>query len=252
VLEAPAVLGDIAPDLGWCGIPSGTFMMGDDAGRFDERPAHPVRVGAFWLARFPVTNRDYGRYLAAVGAEAPRFWTDPRFNTPLQPVVGVSWFEAVAYCSWLSERTGRPIHLPTEAQREWAAIGGLEGARYPWGNEEPQLIGAWARGSGGQDRPVPVSGAAPNGYGLCHMADNVHEWCSDWWDPSYYAVSPTDNPLGPSSGTRRASRGGAWRHDLKFCRCSARSSLDPSFRYNDYGFRLAADAESRLRPGPGR
>jgi iron(II)-dependent oxidoreductase len=71
------------------------------------------------------------------------------------------------------------------------------------------------------------------------MGDNVHEWCSDWWDPDYYAVSPVDNPTGPATGERRASRGGAWRHHLKFSRCAARSSLPPSFRYNDYGFRVA-------------
>jgi formylglycine-generating enzyme required for sulfatase activity len=235
------MLGKIAPDLAFCPIPVGAFIMGDDAGRFDEQPAHPVRVDSFLLGRYPVTNRDYARYLEAVEAKAPRFWGDPRFNASLQPVVGVSWFEAMVYCSWLSERTGRPMRLPTEAEREWAAMGGLVRARYPWGVEEPLLVGAWAPGAAGQDRPLPVSDAAPNGYGLCHMADNVHEWCSDWWDPRYYATSPVDNPRGPTSGTRRASRGGAWRHYLKFSRCSARSSLDPGFRYNDYGFRVAAD-----------
>jgi formylglycine-generating enzyme required for sulfatase activity len=157
-------------------------------------------------------------------------------------VVGVSWFEAVAYCEWLGGLLGERVRLPTEAEREWAARGGLDHMRYPWGDEEPALVGAWAAGVAGQDRPVRVSDSAPNGFGLCHMVDNVHEWCSDWWDPGYYAVSPRDNPQGPATGTRRASRGGAWRHHLKFCRCSARSSLDPGYRYNDYGFRVAADA----------
>lgn len=232
---------EIALDLIWQPIPAGEFLMGDDAGRGDERPAHRVRVDSFMLARFPVTNRDYARYLAASGAQPPGFWHDDRFNEPLQPVVGVSWYEAVAYCRWFGERTGRRCRLPTEAEREWAALGGLERARYPWGDDEPELTGIWAPGSAGQDRPVPISDAAPNGYGLCHMVDNVHEWCSDWWDPDYYAVSPVENPSGPATGSRRASRGGAWRHHFKYCRISSRSSLDPSFRYNDYGFRVAAD-----------
>jgi iron(II)-dependent oxidoreductase len=222
-------------------IPGGSFFMGDEHGGFDERPVHEVRVDALLLARFPVTNREYVKYLEAGGASEPRFWRDPRFSEPLQPVVGVSWVEAVAYCAWLSERLDRNCRLPTEAEREWAARGGLEAPRYPWGDEEPVLTGPWAPGSAGQDRPLPVSDAAPNGYDLCHMADNVHEWCSDWWDPGYYAVSPLDNPTGPASGERRASRGGAWRHHLKFSRCSARSSLPPAYRYNDYGFRVAAD-----------
>ena len=226
-------------------VPGGAFQMGDDNGRSDERPAHLVRVSAFQLGRFPVTNEEYGLYVHEASAPAPRFWSDARFNQPTQPVVGVSWFEAVAYCDWLSARTGACYRLPTEAEREWASLGGIEGARYPWGGDEPALSGAWALPPHGQDRPLPVCDAAANGYGLCHMADNVHEWCADWWNPGYYAVSPIENPTGPSSGTRRASRGGAWRHQLKFSRCAARSSLDPSYHYNDYGFRVAAELTAR-------
>lgn len=231
--------------------------MGDDRGRHDEKPAHRVRVSAFALARFPVTNEEYARYLEATGAEEPRFWRVEKFAEPRQPVVGVSWFDAVAYCRWLSSSRadlravpltdtgvvphGRTYRLPTEAEREWAARGGLHGKRYPWGDAEPELVGAWARGAAGQDRPLPVSDANPNGFGLCHIADNVHEWCSDWYSRNYYEVSPVDTPKGPERGERRASRGGAWRHELKFSRNAARSSLAPHLRYNDYGFRVAAE-----------
>ena len=83
-----------------------------------------------------------------------------------------------------------------------------------------------------------------NGYGLFDMAYNVHEWCSDWYGPTYYAVSPGRDPSGPPAGKRRASRGGAWRHQIKYNRCAARSSLDPSFQYNDYGFRVALSLSS--------
>ena len=88
-----------------------------------------------------------------------------------------------------------------------------------------------------RDGPEPVGQGEPNGYGLFDMCENVHEWCSDWYDPAYYAVSPAENPQGPAHGTRRASKGGAWRHHIKFSRCAARSSIPPEFRYADYGFR---------------
>ena len=220
-------------------IPDGPFLMGDDAGRPDERPAHRVWVRAFRMALVPVTNGDYASFLAATGHHPPRFWDEPRFNAPDQPVVGVSWLDAVAYCRWLAELTGRPYRLPTEAEREKAARGGREGARFPWGDDAPTSRG----GSFLQEGPRPVGLSAPNGYGLFDMAYNVHEWCSDWYDPRYYAIAPERDPKGPASGRRRASRGGAWRHQVKVSRCAARSSLDPSFQYNDYGFRLALTAD---------
>ena len=94
-----------------------------------------------------------------------------------------------------------------------------------------------------QDAPHLVGLSPANGYGLHDMGCNVHEWCSDWYAPTYYAASPDRDPQGPPSGRRRASRGGAWRHQIKVSRCAARSSLDPSFRYNDYGFRIVEALE---------
>jgi formylglycine-generating enzyme required for sulfatase activity len=219
-------------------IPAGAFVMGDDAGRADERPAHEVYVSAFAMALLPVTNREYASFLAATGHEEPRFWHDARFSAPEQPVVGVSWHDAVAYCAWLSAATGRRWRLPTEAEREKACRGGIERRPYPWGDDAGPEGGRFA-----QDAPFAVGRSAPNGYGLLDMAYNVHEWCSDWYDANYYTRSPERDPQGPATGTRRASRGGAWRHQVKVSRCAARSSLDPSFRYNDYGFRLVADIE---------
>ena len=87
--------------------------------------------------------------------------------------------------------------------------------------------------------PEPIATSEPNGYGLYDMCENVHEWCSDWYDPRYYEVSPVEDPKGPESGTRKASRGGAWRHQIKIARCAARSSIPPEFRYADYGFRVS-------------
>jgi formylglycine-generating enzyme required for sulfatase activity len=195
-----------------------------------------VFVDAFELSAFPVTRADYERFIAATGHEAPKDWSNPLLAHADLPVVGVSWHDAVAYCDWRSTLDGRPVRLPTEAEWEFAARGHQE-SLFPWGDVMP----AWIpnEGRGPLDAPWPVTLGEPNDFGLFGIATNVHEWCADWWDMDYYAQSPEKNPAGPERGVRRASRGGAWRHAYTMCRVTLRSKLDPSFRYNDYGFRLA-------------
>lgn len=220
-------------------IPEGWFLMGSKIGQDNERPIHRVWTDSFLLAATQVTNAEYAHFLNATQAPVPPFWTDPNFNHPQQPVVAVSWFEAMAYCDWLRSQTGRPYRLPTEAEWERAARGEIEGQLFPWGNEPPQsrpdYDRRWKTG------PEPVARYAPNLFGLYDVCDNVHEWCSDWYQPDYYAISPDRNPRGPETGARRASRGGSWRHHIKISRCAARSSIPPEFHYADYGFRLACD-----------
>jgi formylglycine-generating enzyme required for sulfatase activity len=208
--------------------------------RPDEMPVREVEVGPFAVAIIPVSNQQFGEFLAATGHEPPRFWDDPRFNAPGQPVVGVSWFDATAYCAWLSELLGRACRLPTEAEREFAARGGREGVVFPWG-DTAWTDGPFALGAQGTDRPLAIGSTPPNGFGLYHMGENVHEWCSDWYDPAGYAGLPAVNPRGVDAGVRRASRGGSWRHHVKVSRIAARSSLAPDQRYNDYGMRVYAD-----------
>jgi formylglycine-generating enzyme len=213
--------------------------MGSEVGQENERPVHRVWVNPFRLAARQVTNTEYACFLCHIGREAPPSWTDSNFNHPEQPVVAVSWFEADAYCEWLRICTGGRYRLPTEAEWERAARGGAEGQLFPWGNAPPQSLPdyekRWKVG------PEPVGRYAPNVFGLYDICENVHEWCSDWYHAEYYAVSPERNPRGPESGTRRASRGGSWRHDIKVSRCAARSSIPPEFQYADYGFRAACD-----------
>lgn len=225
-------------------IPEGWFLMGCDAGRDDEKPAHRVWVGAFELAAFQTTNTGYARFLQATNHARPPLWDDPNFNHPEQPVVAVSWFDAVAYCEWLSRALGKQFRLPTEAEWERAARGGAEGELYPWGDAEPETLPNYA--TRWKDGPETVGLYAPNPYGLYNLGDNVHEWCADWYDPNYYAVSPERSPQGPPSGSRRASRGGSWRHHIKVTRTAARSSIPPEFKYADYGFRVAAGGEIPL------
>jgi formylglycine-generating enzyme len=237
-------------------IPEGWFQMGCEVGQDVEQPVHRVWVDGFLIAETQVTVAEYARFLQATGAAPPPFWHDPNFNRPQQPVVAVSWFEAVAYCEWLTSMSERPLEgerppshyrllhyrLPTEAEWERAARGGVEGMLYPWGNEaplsRPGYAERWKQG------PEPVRQSEPNPYGLFEMCENVHEWCADWFDAGYYAVSPERNPTGPPSGERKASRGGSWRHHIKISRCSARSSIPPAFQYADYGFRVVRSLSS--------
>ncbi|HWF13139.1 MAG TPA: SUMF1/EgtB/PvdO family nonheme iron enzyme [Candidatus Acidoferrales bacterium] len=221
-----------------CSIPEGYFQMGCDAGRDDEKPAHRIWVDAFELAAFQTTNSQYARFLENTARAPPSLWSDPDFNNPEQPVVAVSWFEADAYCQWLSGLTDKKFRLPTEAEWERAARGGVEAEVFPWGDCSPENLPNYA--NRWKSGPEPVGLYAPNAYGLFNMGDNVHEWCADWYDASYYLVSPERNPQGPSSSSRRASRGGSWRHHIKVTRTAARSSIPPQLKYADYGFRVAA------------
>lgn len=220
-------------------IPAGWFCMGSDAGQENERPVHRVWIDAFYLGATQVTNADYARFLDATGTHAPPLVDDPNFNHPGQPVVAVSWFEAVKYCEWLSETYGRKYRLPAEAEWERAARGGVDGKLFPWGDAPPESLPNYAERW--KTGPEPVGCSAPNAFGLYDMCQNVHEWCSDWYQADYYAASAERNPRGPSSGARRASRGGSWRHHIKVTRCAARSSIPPQFQYADYGFRVAGD-----------
>jgi sulfatase modifying factor 1 len=208
-------------------VPAGEFRMGWEDGHPAERPVHAVWVDAFLIARTPATNADFAAYLAATGAAPPRFWGQADFADPEQPVVGISWSEARQFAAWAGGR------LPTEAEWERAARGGIDGARYPWGDARP---------SHAFFRPPRVGATLPNALGLTDLSGVCHEWCADWFDERTYARGATCNPRGPVTGARRVSRGGAWRHADPWSPVAHRSSLPPDLRYSDYGVRVARDA----------
>ncbi|HKF26361.1 MAG TPA: formylglycine-generating enzyme family protein, partial [Candidatus Acidoferrum sp.] len=145
-------------------IPAGWFLMGSESGQDCERPIHRVWIDSFLLAATQVTNAEYGRFLQASSAQAPPFWQHANFNHPQQPVAGVCWHEALRYCDWLSAQTGRRFRLPTEAEWECAARGGLEQKRFPWGDEPPQALPNYS--SRWQNGPEPVAQYPPSGFGL--------------------------------------------------------------------------------------
>jgi formylglycine-generating enzyme len=285
-------------------IPGGSFKMGDafveGYPNDGETPVHEVDLDGFRIDATQVTNAQFAEFVEATGyrTEAELYGTSAVFHllvraadkdvlgvaagtpwwlnvrgadwahphgplshwseVPDHPVVQVSWNDAVAYCVWAGRR------LPTEAEWEYAARGGLAGKRYAWGDELSPggehrcniWQGAFPAVNTGEDGflgTAPVKSFPPNGYGLYEVAGNVWEWCQDWFLPRYYRNSPRENPQGPTIGAGRAMRGGSYLCHESYCnryRVAARSSNTPDSSSGNCGFRTAALAAQRgLAPG---
>ena len=235
-------------------IPAGTFEMGDHHDNMsDALPVHTVILDEFYMDMTEVTNARYRVFMQQTGHRQPPYWTNPAYNQPNQPVVYVSWHDAMAYAAWAGKR------LPTEAEWEYAARGGLAGKRYPWGDSEKAARdNANYGGTGGKDtwsQTAPVGSFRANGYGLRNMAGNVWEWCLDEYDGSYYSKSPAVNPLSghdsietvtdnyESVSSNRVLRGGNWINHTAKLRVAARLN-GPGHGYGPDGFRCV----SRSKP----
>ncbi len=222
-------------------VPAGDFIMGSNARELglredfpaDESPIHLVYLNTFWVDKYEVTNAQYREFTGATGHSPPLYMNDPNFNEDKLPVVGVTWEDAVEYCKW------RGMFLPTEAQWEKAARG-VDGRKYPWGNEFPDedengiggLQNLRANFNSRHAVNFPV-GSFPKGvspYGTWDMAGNVWEWCADWYDKDYYQVSPRENPMGPITGKNRVVRGGSAHGDYDDVRAPYRGDVNPSER----------------------
>jgi formylglycine-generating enzyme required for sulfatase activity len=218
-------------------IPAGEFEMGNKDGSNDERPVHTVYLDAFWMDQTEVTNVQFRKF-----TEEVNYYTSGSSGYgDYYPASPLTWDDAQAYCQWAWRR------LPTEAEWEKAARGGLEGKKYPWGDEAPVCTPGAQNGaqyvSCGME-PVPVKTFGPNGYGLYDMVGSVWEWVADWYLSNYYTSSPSQNPLGPASGDFHVLRGGGWNFSLIFMGVAYRNfHPKPEFSYPDLGFRCAVDAK---------
>jgi formylglycine-generating enzyme required for sulfatase activity len=245
-------------------VEAGSFQMGSTKGASDEQPVHTVHITRpFYIAKYVVTFEEYDRFCdATIGIKKPDDNGRERGNLP---VINVTWYDAVAYCNWLSEKEGlttcysgkgkltqcdfsaNGYRLPTEAEWEYAARGGQKSQGYIYaGSDNPDDVAWYADHSGGQMHPVGQK--QPNELGLYDMSGNLFEWCWDWYDGDYYASSPASDPTGPpppSTGVpwehNRVRRGGSWREDADSIRVTCRS-FDYASYVGDNGFRLVRTA----------
>jgi formylglycine-generating enzyme required for sulfatase activity len=218
--EVNASVAPIEPQM--AELPGGTFRMGNPEGLPHEQPVHEVQLSPFAIGKYEVTNAEYARFVEATGIPEPPdpwFWKGQHTfrNRPDYPVVEISWSDAAAYCKWLSDKTGKRYHLPTEAQWEFAARGGLKDAAFPWGNDK--VPGMARMMTPEKDGPVAVGQYPPNGYGLYDVAGNVNEMVADWFDEDYYASAPRQDPKGPSGLTAYVGLLGAQGRSRKKGRC---------------------------------
>ena len=232
VVGAPLELRvDQRTGIAFISLPAGEFDMGSDTRHDDEKPVHRVRLSTpFLLGKYPVTNQEYQRFLQAnPKAKPPEFWNNSQFNDPTQPVVGVSWDDAQAFCAWAGCR------LPTEAEWECACRAGSDG-EFCFGDGESKL-GEYAwYGANSGNKTRPVGQKKPNLWGLHDMHGNVYEWCQDW--KAQYPKGLVEDPTGPKEGQNRVLRGGSWDHSARNCRSAYRFSCLPSDRYLIAGFRV--------------
>jgi len=232
-------------------IPAGPFIMGSRQSLVElnpvdllntdrhalgpEDPAHETILDDYYIDRFEVTNGDYMKFVQASGAAKPRTHDNPDFNDPRQPVAGVNWKEANAYCEWRGKR------LPSEA--EWEKAGrGKRPVKYPWGNEAPESSRLNYNEELNKTTPVGSYEAGKSDYGVHDLSGNVAEWTNDWHLPEYYLFSPKENPPGPEKGQYKVLRGGNWRNNADDVRLTYRNATIPSLRNLGVGFRCAKNA----------
>ncbi|MEM6454189.1 MAG: SUMF1/EgtB/PvdO family nonheme iron enzyme [Acidobacteriota bacterium] len=215
-------------------VPGGRYNLGADYIDDDSRPVHTVTLSPYRIGKYPVTNAQYRRFLEATGHREPEYWDSTKYNADQQPVVGVSWHDARAYCAWAG------LRLPSEAQWE-AAARGKDQRVYPWGSAQPSE--QHANFDDIVERPTPVGsyplGAGP--FGTLDQAGNVWEWCADVWSSDAYSNRDgTKNPLHTEGDSAvRLVRGGAWNGRAELLRAAYRFRVEAVDRHVHVGFRVS-------------
>lgn len=236
-------------------LKGGMFQMGSNDGQIDEKPVHEVKLNDFYIGKSEVTNKEFCAFLNNEGnkMEYDAWWLDisdedckiykkegtyyVKEGFEEYPVVEVTWFGANAFCKWLSQETGRIYRLPTEAEWEYAAQGGLLSKNFKYsGSNVPEECAWYNKNSGGKAQRVCQK--TPNEIGAYDMSGNVWEWCSDLYVSNYYKTSPSVDPKGAEKGYNRSIRGGAWFYDESYLRIANRSSFSPDFSSVYIGFRI--------------
>ena len=226
-------------------IPAGSFEMGDSKNEPENwmkrsRPVHTVQLREFYMDIHEVTVGQFMNFVNQSGYQYSGNWDDVAKFSPDDnyPMVQVNWDDATAYAKWAGKR------LPTEAEWEYAARGGLVGKRYPLGDELTDDDANWINTMIGKDRwkyCSPVGSFEANGYGLYDMVGNAFEWCADWYSENYYSQSRVDNPQGPSTGEFRVVRGGFWSNYASVLWLAYRDSIASFNKIDDLGFRCVAE-----------
>ena len=257
-------------------VDGGSFMMGNNAGIADEKPLHNVTLTSYFIGKYEVTFSEFSTFIKATGyktdAEQPdtirlKHGLPPRGikngcwntysngkpvlpNDSMVPVGNISWHDAAEYCKWLSKTTGKKFHLPSEAEWEFAARGGMKSKNYTYsgGNNIDEV--AWYLGNS-ERRSHTIGKKMANELDIYDMTGNMREWCSDWYSDTYYKTSAADNPAGPERGSKRVIRGGSWGNKEVRLHVSYRNNEFPYNSSIEFGFRVAmVDENAVSKPAP--
>lgn len=237
----PPITNSIGMRLAW--IPPGTFQMGSDHGRPNEKPIHSVTISkGFYMGIYEITQK---QYQTAMGTNPSRFKDtsddENEFKFDELPVESVSWDEAVEFCKKLSQKEGKTYRLPTEAEWEYACRAGTTTV-YCFGDRIDHRFRIRCK-EDGIKHTSGVGSTHDNKWGLHSMHGNVWEWCQDIYDKDYYSRSSENDPQGPISGKYRVIRGGSWQRPARICTSSFRLGANPGYRSDGCGFRIVMDSE---------